>query len=64
VINRSGHGKGGTLIAIIKGTKSEKIVKCLKKIPQELRDRVENITLDMANSMYSIARQSFPKACK
>lgn len=62
VINKSGHGKRGTLVAIIKGTKSENIVKCLKKIPQELRDMVENITLDMANSMYSIARQSFPKA--
>jgi transposase len=62
VINKSGHGKRGTLVAIIKGTKSENIVKCLKKIPQELRDMVQNITLDMANSMYSIARQSFPNA--
>lgn len=62
VINKSGHGKRGTLVGIIKGTKSEDIVKCLNKIPRELRDKVENITLDMANSMYSIARQSFPKA--
>lgn len=35
---------------------------CLNKIPQEQREQVTNITLDMANSMYSIARQSFPKA--
>lgn len=62
VINKDGHGKHGTLVAIIKGTKAEDIVNCLKKIPQELRDLVENITLDMANSMYSIARQSFPNA--
>lgn len=62
VINKTGHGKRGTLVAIIKGTKSEDIVKCLKKIPQEQRDQVENITLDMADSMYSIARQSFLKA--
>ena len=62
VINKDGHGKHGTLVAIIKGTKAEDIVNCLKKIPQELRDLVENITLDMANSMHSIARQSFPKA--
>lgn len=32
------------------------------QIPQEQREQVENITLDMANSMYSIACQSFPKA--
>lgn len=62
VINRSGHGKQGTLVAIIKGTKSEDIVHCLNKIPQEQREQVKSITLDMANSMYSIARQSFPKA--
>lgn len=62
VINKSGHGKGGTLVAIIKGTKAEDIVECLKEIPQEQREQVKNITLDMANSMYSIARQSFPKA--
>lgn len=35
---------------------------CLKKIPREQREQVANITLDMANSMYFIARQSFPKA--
>lgn len=62
VINKSGHGKRGTLVAIIKGPKSEDIMKCLKKIPQEQREQVANITLDMAYSMYSIARQSFPKA--
>lgn len=62
VINKSGHGKQGTLVAIIKGTKAEDIVNRLSKIPQTLREQVRNITLDMANSMYAIARQSFPKA--
>ena len=47
VINKSGHGKRGTLVAIIKGTKSEDIVKCLKKIPLEQREQVKSITLDM-----------------
>ena len=37
-------------------------MKCLKKIPLEQREQVKSITLDMANSMYSIARQSFPNA--
>lgn len=62
VINRAGHGKRGTVVAVIKGTKSEEVVKCLKKIPLEQREQVESITLDMANSMYSIAHQAFPKA--
>lgn len=35
---------------------------CSLPDPKEQREQVENITLDMANSMYSIACQSFPKA--
>lgn len=46
--NKEGHGKEGTVIAIIKGAKSEDIIACLKKMPQEMRDKVKHITLDMA----------------
>ncbi len=60
--NKDVHGKKGTIAAIIKGTSSEAVNACLEKIPELLRDRVENVTLDMAGSMYSIARHCFPKA--
>lgn len=60
--NKDGHGKHGTVAAIIKGTDSRTINECLEKIPEPIRDKVKNITLDMANSMYSIARHCFPKA--
>lgn len=60
--NKDGHGKKGTIAAIIKGTSSETVNACLEKIPEQKRKKVKNITLDMAGSMYRIARHCFPKA--
>ena len=36
----------------------------LKKIPERLRRKVEEITLDMAGSISQIARQCFPRTTK
>jgi transposase len=62
--NKAAKGKRGVLVAMIKGTKSEDVVSVLKKIPEKLRRKVEEITLDMAGSMNQIARQCFPRATK
>ena len=62
VSNRDAHGKRGTIVAIIKGVKSEVIIKALEKIPKELRDKVVDITMDFSDSMKLIAEKSFPKA--
>lgn len=62
VTNKDGHGKQGTVIAMIKGTKSEEVCKYLKKIPEGKRHKVKNITLDMAGSMSQIAGKCFPNA--
>jgi len=64
VTNKAGKGRKGTLIAIIKGTKAEEVIAILKKIPERLRSKVEEITLDMAGSMNQIARKCFPNAVK
>jgi transposase len=47
---------------MIKGTDSQDINLILKQIPQNIRFKVKEITLDMASSMEKIARVSFPKA--
>ena len=60
--NKKGKGKKGTLIASIKGTSSEDIINVLKMVPVQLRDSVEEVTLDMAKSMESSIKQSFPNA--
>lgn len=44
------------------GTKAEPIVEQLLKIPSSLRNKVREITLDMAFSMKHIANKCFPKA--
>lgn len=62
VTNKAGKGRKGTLVAIIEGTGAEKVIKILDKIPEEKRKSVEEITLDIANSMRKIVRSCFPGA--
>ncbi len=60
--NKEAKGKKGALVAMIKGTNSETVRTILEKIPLRKRNKVREITLDMAASMEKIARYSFPKA--
>ena len=60
--NKKAKGKKGSIIAMIKGTKSDDVIKILQKIPLTKRNKVQEITLDMAGSMVLIAKMSFPKA--
>ena len=62
VTNKAGKGRKGSLVAMIEGTSSDKVVKVLSKIPASKRNKVKEITLDMANSMQKIVRSCFPKA--
>ena len=62
VTNKKGRGKKGTLVASIKGTKSQDIIDVLSQIPLEKRKFVKEITLDMANNMQLASRMVFPKA--
>jgi transposase len=62
VTNKAGKGQKGTLVAIIEGTQSDNIIKVLEGIPEEDRELVGEVTLDMAGSMNKIVKQSFPKA--
>ena len=62
--NKSGKGKKGTLVAMIKGTKAETVINILLKIPKHKRDKVQEITLDMAGSMNLIVKQCFVKSTK
>ena len=61
VTNKKAKGKKGSIVAIIATTKAEPIIKHLYKIPSSKRNKVKEITLDMANSMKLIAKKCFPK---
>lgn len=50
----------GCIIAIIKGTKSDKVIEYLFKISGKLRNQVKEFTLDLAGSMKLIAKRVFP----
>jgi transposase len=52
----------GSLIAMVKGVKSDDVSKILARIPEQKRKDVKEISVDMANSMEKIARDSFPDA--
>lgn len=60
--NKDGHGGSGTIVAVIHGTKAERVIAVLEKICIFRRKAVEEITLDLSSSMMLIARTVFPKA--
>lgn len=62
ITSKQANGRKGSLVAMIKGIDSEKINLILKQIPQNIRNQVKEITLDMAASMEKVARRSFSKA--
>lgn len=62
VTNGKAKGKKGSLIAMVEGTRSEEVGEILKKIPLEKRLMVKEVTLDLAQNMHKLARNSFPKA--
>ena len=62
VTNKKAKGKAGSIVAIIAGTKAEQVIQHLYQIPSAKRNKVKEITLDMANSMKMIVKRCFPKA--
>lgn len=60
--NKNGRGKKGTLVACVKGVKSDDLITAIEKIPLEKRKQVKEVTLDMANNMNLAAKTCFPNA--
>lgn len=62
VTNKAAKGKNGTLVAIVEGTNSDTIIPFLQQLPARERNKVQEITLDLAGNMSLIARRCFPNA--
>ena len=62
ITNKSAKGKKGAIVAMVKGTKAEVVIKTLNKIPLKQRKKVMEVTLDMAGNMGLIVKKSFPNA--
>jgi transposase len=62
--NKVAKGKKGTIVAMIAGTKAETVIAIIEKIPLKQRNKVTEITLDMAANMGLIAKKCFPNAIR
>ncbi|WP_434783408.1 ISAon1 family transposase [Hoylesella timonensis] len=60
--NKAGKGGRGTLVAVVRGTKAEDVIRVLEKIDLSKRKTVKEITLDLSSSMMIIVHTVFPKA--
>ena len=58
--NNAARGGRGSIVATVKGTRSEDIVRCLMRIPE--RARVEVVTMDFSESMRIAVQTAFPNA--
>lgn len=64
ITNRDAHTRECSLVAVVAGTKSEDVVAVLQRIDEVLRNTVEEVTLDLSDSMRKIVRTAFPKASR
>lgn len=62
ITNKAAKGRKGALVAMVKGTISDQVIAILHKIPKYKRNKVKEVTLDLAPTMERIVRRSFPKA--
>lgn len=60
--NKDGHGRRGTIIAVVRGTKASVVANVLKMIPLCEREKVKEVTMDFSDSMSAIVRDCFPNA--
>jgi transposase len=60
--NKVAKGGKGTIVAMLKGTQTEQIITVLEKIPLRKRNKVIEVTMDMAASMVKAVRRCFRNA--
>jgi len=62
VTNKDAKGKKGTLVAMIRGTRSDAVINILNTMAKETRNIVRELTIDLSPTMMLIAQTVFPKA--
>ena len=60
--NKDGHCRQGSIVAMVRGTKAEDVIKVLMEIPEEVRATVKEVTMDLSSSMRAIVSTAFPNA--
>ena len=62
LINKDAHGHARTIIAYSVSTQIRTVSDILLKIPRNLRDNVQEVTMDFSDSMRGIVKTCFPQA--
>lgn len=62
VTNKAAKGRKGAIVALCKGTLAADIITVLERIPLRLRNKVKEVTLDMAANMAKAVRRCFASA--
>lgn len=60
--NKDGHGRKGTIAAMVRGTDSADLTAVFNRIPLAERRRVREVTMDFSDSMSAAVTASFPNA--
>lgn len=64
VTNRDARTRECSLVAVVAGTKSEDVIRTLLQIDEKDRYAVQEVTLDLSDSMRKIVRTAFPQASR
>jgi transposase len=62
VTSKEARGRKGAIVAMIKGTVAEDIITVLKKVPERVRKKVQEVTMDMAANMQLAIKRCFVNA--
>lgn len=60
--NKDAHGRKGSILAVVKGTNPEDVLKVLMQLSGAKREITKSITMDFSDCMRAIAREAFPQA--
>lgn len=64
VTSKSAKGRKGSIVAMIRGTQAEEIIKVLEKFPERKRKTVREVTMDMAPAMILAVKRCFKNAAR
>ncbi|BAU55343.1 Transposase [Mucilaginibacter gotjawali] len=64
VTNKEAKGGKKAIVAMLKGTQAEQIIAVLERIPVRKRNRVKEVTMDMAANMIKAVRRCFNNAIR
>lgn len=62
VTNKAAKGGKGAIVAMVQGTQADQIAKVLEQIPVRKRNKVKEVTMDMAANMAKAIRRCFTYA--